>query len=69
MTTNGESKEMNWRKLCLQVAEEPDAQRLSELVEQLILALDDLRQELEGDMKLEVDGEKLDGENTEPARK
>ena len=33
-------KEKDWRKLCQMVASEPDAQRLSELVEALLKELD-----------------------------
>jgi hypothetical protein len=39
-------KEEEWRKLCELVAEEPDPQRLSELVDQLIEKLDGRRQAL-----------------------
>jgi hypothetical protein len=43
--TNQE-KEEEWRKLCELIAHEPDPQRLSKLVDQLIKELDDRRQEL-----------------------
>ncbi len=33
-------EEKEWRKLCSQVAQETDPQRLSELVDQIIKALD-----------------------------
>ena len=39
--------EKNWRKLCAAVAEEKDPERLSRLVEELIDALDQVKQDLE----------------------
>ena len=36
--------ESEWRNLCKKVADEPDPQRLSELVDQLIKVLDARRQ-------------------------
>jgi hypothetical protein len=39
-------EEANWRKLCTRVADEPDPERLSQLVEQLIEELDGLRNQL-----------------------
>jgi hypothetical protein len=41
-----EEKEEEWRKLCELAADEPDPQRLSELVDQLIEKLDARRREL-----------------------
>ncbi|MGA3104438.1 MAG: hypothetical protein ABSD53_08160 [Terriglobales bacterium] len=41
------NEEKNWRKLCASVAEEKDPERLSQLVEQLIEALDRVKQDLE----------------------
>ena len=41
------NEEIEWRKLCLRLAEEQDPAQLSEMVEQLIEALDALKQELE----------------------
>jgi hypothetical protein len=41
------TQENSWRKLCLLVAEEKDPDRLSELVEQLIASLDEVRLDLE----------------------
>jgi hypothetical protein len=40
--------EKDWRKLCALVAEENNPQRLSELIDQLIKALNVRRQELQG---------------------
>ena len=40
-------EEKNWRKLCRQVADEPDPERLSDLVERLIQELDTLKEELD----------------------
>jgi hypothetical protein len=45
------NEEKNWRKLCASVAEEKDPERLSRLVEELIEALDQVKQDLE---KIEV---------------
>jgi hypothetical protein len=36
-------EEKEWRELCESVADEPDPQRLSELVDQLLKAMDDRR--------------------------
>jgi hypothetical protein len=41
------NEEKNWRKLCASVAEEKDPERLSRLVEELIEALDQVKQDLE----------------------
>jgi hypothetical protein len=41
------NEEKNWRKLCALVAEEKDPERLSQLVEELIEALDRVKQDLE----------------------
>jgi hypothetical protein len=41
------NEEKNWRKLCAAVAEEKDPERLSRLVEELIDALDQVKQDLE----------------------
>lgn len=38
--------EQEWRKLCQQVANEPDPQRLSELLDQLLKELDARRETL-----------------------
>jgi len=38
--------EQEWRKLCQQVANEPDPQRLSELLNQLLRELDSRRETL-----------------------
>jgi hypothetical protein len=40
--------EKDWRKLCALVAEESNPQRLSELIDQLIKALNARRRELQG---------------------
>jgi hypothetical protein len=40
-------EEADWRKLCTRVADEPDPERLSELVEHLIVELDALREQLD----------------------
>jgi hypothetical protein len=40
-------EEADWRKLCRRVADEPDPERLSELVEQLIEEIDALREQLD----------------------
>jgi hypothetical protein len=42
------TNEKDWRKLCALVAEESNPQRLSELIDQLIKALNVRRQELQG---------------------
>jgi hypothetical protein len=39
-------EEKEWRKLCESIQDEQDPQRLSELVDQLLKALDDRREEL-----------------------
>ncbi len=41
------NEEQNWRKLCALVAEEQDPERLSQLVEELIKALDFVKRDLE----------------------
>jgi hypothetical protein len=41
------NEETNWRKLCALVAKEKDPEHLSQLVEQLIEALDRVKQDLE----------------------
>ena len=41
--------ENEWRNLCRKVADEPDPQRLSELVDQLIKVLDARRQRFQQD--------------------
>ena len=41
------TQETDWRELCARVAEEQDPEHLSEMVEQLIQALDAVKQELE----------------------
>jgi hypothetical protein len=46
MTFRKKEREEEWRKLCELVADEPDPQRLSELVDQLIEKLDARRQAL-----------------------
>jgi hypothetical protein len=43
MTNNGKDEDNNWRELCRKVADEPDPERLSELVDELIKVLDDRR--------------------------
>jgi hypothetical protein len=40
MTNNGKDEDNSWRELCRKVADEPDPERLSELVEELIKVLD-----------------------------
>jgi hypothetical protein len=40
-------EEKEWRQLCRLVADEPDPQRLSKLVDQLIKVLDARKKELE----------------------
>lgn len=42
------TEEKDWRKLCESIQDEQDPQRLSELVDQLLKALDDRREELRG---------------------
>jgi|HubBroStandDraft_2_1064218.scaffolds.fasta_scaffold170092_2 hypothetical protein len=49
-------KEEEWRKLCELVAEEPDPQRLSELVDQLIEKLDGRRQALQRSKREDTGG-------------
>jgi hypothetical protein len=44
MTNNGKDGDNSWRELCRKVAEEPDPERLSKLVEELIKVLDARRQ-------------------------
>jgi hypothetical protein len=41
------NEEKNWRKLCALVAVEKDPEHLSRLVEELIAALDQVKQDLE----------------------
>ncbi len=49
------TEEKNWRKLCAAVAEEKDPELLSRLVEELIEALDEVKQDLEN-RDSQVDG-------------
>jgi hypothetical protein len=44
MTNNETEGDNNWRTLCRKVADEPDPERLSELVDELIKVLDARRQ-------------------------
>lgn len=50
--TTKQEREEEWQKLCELIAHEPDPQKLSKLVDQLIKELDSRRQALQNTTKL-----------------